>query len=791
MFARQRGFSLASLFFVASASLLSSRVLFAAEPAPAVPPMDYGSFLAYGVSEPPVKVAKGKKPPERVGIADTGLSVDVGNGLTFCFDEDTCRMAAGWNGTLLDLSRTHQTSLKGSWDASPAGLILFSTKEGPGCARGDSFADPRPMHVGPLPKERAHYKGLYRHGKQTILSYTLGGADVLELPGSATAEGLTAFTRTIRVSTSSAPSKLYVCDATGAEITQTMLGRTDRPGVRAAFVLSRKSSIRMIVGDLLPDGAALAEGPDSRIELHLPALASPVTFRIVLIDVRGQPDDKVQTKLLASLAPPEDLPALCHGGPSQWPAIVTEGRLALAANKPYVVDTLSLPDGNPWHSWMRPTGLDFFPDGRCAVCTMNGDVWIVSGIDEKLEHLSWKRFATGLYEPLGLKIVDGTIYVLCRDQITRLHDLDGDGEADFYENFNNDVPAWPAYNTFHLDLQTDSQKNFWFTTSGLGVPTAVPMQASVIKVSSDGSKAEVIAGGLRAANGAGMGPHDEFVCSDNQGNWTPVCRINLVKPGGFYGFNYTPGSATPEDMGKAHTSYDPPLCWVPYEKDNSTGGQEFITGNKWGPLDGLMLSTSYGKCRLFEVMWEQSEGITQGGSVELPLDFASGIMRARFNPADGQLYVCGMKGWQTSASRDGCLQRVRYTGKQVCLPRNLSIKKDGIEIAFTCPLDPKTAADEQSYAVEQYNYKWSSKYGSGKYKASDGKVGTDDVDVKSARLLPDGKTVFLAIPNLRPVMQMSIQIHISAADGAPIECTIDNTINHVPGSPLPPVLTSP
>ena len=39
-------------------------------------------------------------------------------------------------------------------------------------------------------------------------------------------------------------------------------------------------------------------------------------------------------------------------------------------------------------------------------------------------------------------------------------------------------------------------------------------------------------------------------------------------------------------------------------------------------------------------------------------------MRARFNAADGQLYVCGLKGWQTRATKDGIFQRVRYTGKK-------------------------------------------------------------------------------------------------------------------------------
>jgi hypothetical protein len=740
--------------------------------------MDYGPFLASSVSQDPGPMKKGKKAPERIGFAEKGLTIDVGNGATVCFDEDTCRMAAGWTGKMLDLSRTHQTSLKGSWDATPNGPLVFSTRVGPGWAMDGSFNDPRANHVGPLPKEWAHYKGLYRHGKQVVISYSVGDADILELPGSVQIGEQFAFTRTILVGKSSRPLKLDICDGdkalTEAVATTATEGKPTLTETSIGF---------------------------SRPELDLPPIMQPASFKIVITvhNKTSNPKkfDKAYFeplfKMDQAISVIEDLPAFCKGGPSLWdPPIITQGRLAPSGNKPYVVDTIALPDNNPWHSWIRFTGLDFFSDGRCAVCTFNGDVWIVSGIDDGLQHVTWKRFATGLYEPLGLKIVDGLIYVTCRDQITRLHDLDGDGEADFYENFNNDVPTWPAYHSFHFDLQTDSQGNFWYITCGNSVPSFVPMGGSVIKVSKDGSKAEVVATGLRAANGCGMGPHDEFVTGDNQGNWTPVCRINWIKPGGFYGFNNTPQLATPEDIAHERKTYDLPLCWIPYEYDNSTGGQVFVTSNKWGPLEGRMLSTSYGKCKLFEVVWEECEGVMQGATIPLPLNFDSGIMRARFSPIDGQLYVCGLKGWETSGSRDGCLQRVRYTGKQTCLPCDLHVQKDGLTITFTCPLDPKVANDEQSFGIQQYNYKWSGQYGSKKYKVSDpSQVGMEDVEVKSSKLMPDGKTVFLQIPHLRPVMQMAIQIHLNAADGTPIECEVDNTINHVPGSTDPPTLTSP
>ena len=82
---------------------------------------------------------------------------------------------------------------------------------------------------------------------------------------------------------------------------------------------------------------------------------------------------------------------------------------------------------------------------------------------ENPQALTWSRFAAGLYEPLGLKIVDDIIYVRGRDRITRLHDLNHNGEADYYENFYeepNEIGA--SYHAFIYDLNTDKSGNFYF-----------------------------------------------------------------------------------------------------------------------------------------------------------------------------------------------------------------------------------------------------------------------------------------------------------------------------------------
>ena len=470
-----------------------------------------------------------------------------------------------------------------------------------------------------------------------------------------------------------------------------------------------------------------------------------------------------------------ELRPLCKGGPALWPQILTTSGRRGDDSGPFAVDTIALPENNPWRSWMRLTAFDFFPDGRAAVTTWNGDVWIVSGIDDDLKNVRWKRFATGLFDPLGLRILRDEVYVLERDQITRLRDLNGDGEADYYENFNNDAGVSPSYHAFAMDLQTDSAGNFYYTRAGQRVEETYPLNGGMVRVSADGSRAELIAHGLRAANGMSIGPHDEITCSDNQGNWIPSSRINLIKPGGFYGY-------VPHAHGRATHSFEPPLCWIPMALDNSSGGQVWVTSDKWpGELKNHLLHTSYGMASLFGVLWETIDGVPQGGVVKFPLRFESGIQRARFNPRDGQLYVVGLKGWQTKGIKDGAFQRVRFTGKPLHMPNELHVRRDGIEVGFSDSLDRASAEDLQNYNVEQWNYRWTEKYGSDDFSvAHPEKKGRDAVNVRSAKLSADSKHVLLEIPALQPVMQMKIKFALKAIDGAPVEWEIYNTINRVP-----------
>jgi glucose/arabinose dehydrogenase len=543
-----------------------------------------------------------------------------------------------------------------------------------------------------------------------------------------------------------------------------------------------------------PRATAITLSPTAGVELlrladGLFARIEPSTDRVRFAVAVASLPATAATPLPAPDAP-EPLEPLTRGGPGRYPQVVTTHGTLGTGDAPYVVDTLTVPETNPFHSWMRCAAFDFFADGeRAAVSTWSGDVWVVSGIDDDLDVLQWRRFATGLFDPLGLRIVGDVVHTLGRDGITRLHDRDQDGEADFYERFNNDLLVTKNFHEYAFDLQTDADGNFYFSKAGpvrpggRGFDKIVPHHGTIMKVAKDGSRLDVVVTGARAPNGIGVGPNGELTSGDNQGTWMPVCRLNWSPNGTFWGCVDT------AHRDPKPAAYDPPLCWLPMNVDNSGGGQTWVTSDRFGPLRGELLHLSYGTCSLFLVLKEQVHGVTQGGVVRFPLEFASSLMRGRFHPTDGQLYVVGFKGWQTSAARDTAFQRVRYRGGAVHMPRALHVTKRGIRVEFTDPLDPASASDKDAYVLERWNYVWSNRYGSPEISLvkppppeqlkglNESFTQRDPIAIRSARLEPDGRTVFLEVDDLKPVMQMRLRIDVRAKGGARVLRDVHTTVH--------------
>lgn len=758
--------------------------------------MDYGSFLMASVGSPM---------PGTKNNADKGVVVRLGDA-ALCFDTDLLRVSCAWTGGFVNLLGTPFDGGHGTWP-SAKGTPMFGTRPGPGWAKGSDLKDPRSEPFGPLPADWAHYKGMYRAGEKVVFAYTVGKAEVLELPGLTGDKDHPVLTRTFNISATQEPLTLVVADSESA------MTAKESPADNFITVELGEVGGQMTLAHVTgaPAGSTWVTQANGQVLLKLAASPAPIACKV---EVTRTPADDVAggvKELTMSLSGAEDLAQYTKGGPALWPETVeTKGKLG-EGDGPYVVDTLTAPDQNPYHSWMRFGGVDFFKGGtRAALSTWSGDVWIVSGIDEKLEKLTWKRFATGLFQPLGLKIVDDQVYVLARDGITRLTDLNGDGEADFYDAFNHDVAVTTGFHEFAMDLQTDPEGNFYFAKAapvkpgGRGFDTIAANSGAVMKVTKDGKTLSNYATGFRAPNGIGVGPDGQVTSGDNEGTWMPKCRLNWVQPGGFYGVVST------AHRSESPTMYDEPICWFPKDVDNSSGGQEWVTSKKWGPFEGRLLHTSYGTCSLYLALIDQQDGHIQGGVVRFPVNFLTGIMRPKFNEADGQLYVAGLRGWQTSAAADAAFQRVRYTGKPANMVTALKVRNGGLDISFTDPIEAEDANDADSFEIEQWNYLWCSEYGSDDYSAAaddyQDKVrelnalrldrkkngsaietltksftkGHDEVEVKGAKLSDDGKTVSLDIPDLKPVMQMKIRARLKSADGKRVPVEIYNTINYVP-----------
>lgn len=818
--------------------------------------MDYGPFLTASIiSDPRAKFDNG--PGSFTGDSTARgvaikLSDDWRDGVVF--DMDLMRISAGWVDGNLKL-----TGLISDGNHGPGPTIgvppLFQTPHLPGWAGPDgTFKDPRRSTIdplpppGPLPRDFAHYKGLYRHGDKVILSYSVGSANVLEMPSlvggvdpaavdAAKSElwdkeyanrivveggvqvnlgeiqddfnrrwpsfleewkkshgGAKAIVRTIWIDKTDKPLAIMIADSNPvypypgckkqANIADAKTGdvKVAADGTSGTVI---DTNVALITGAAA--GARL-EANASQLIAKVPASREAITLQIYL----GGGDKAAFDQLVQHAHKPIEPEGLVRGGPSLWKeTVTTKGKLGEAKKgEAYVVDSLALPNDNPYKAWIRPGGMDFFADGtRAAISTWSGDVWVVSGIDEKLENLTWKRVATGLHQPLGLKIVKDQIYTLGHDQITHLVDLDGDGEADFYENVNNDWELTSAFHAFAFDLQTDPQGNFVFAfgspvhAGGGGFQKITNHHGTILRVSPDGQKMEVVAAGLRAPNGIGMNPETgQITSSDNQGTWVPVCPIHWVKPGAFLGVvdsAHRPMKSTDKKPDPAEQPK--PLAWLPYPKvDNSGGGQVWVTSDNWGPFKGDLLHTSYGTSSLWKVMYEEINGQVQGGVAKFPVKFTSSAMRPRFNPKDGQLYVAGLRGWQSNAASDGGFDRVRFTGGEVRMPKSLHVTENGVAITFTCALNPEDANDPQNYSVEAWNVRWTGAYGSAEYKPSNPELkGHDTWKVKSAKLQSDGKTVVLEIEGIKPVMLMSIDYDISSADKEQMRSSIYNTIHNL------------
>ncbi len=726
--------------------------------------MDYGPFLigTFELADAARRAAATKLPGNALdtitpdaNLAYKGIAVRLDSGTGgisagktwVVFEHDTARVAGAWTGEgFIDWEGINFNS-RHVVHPRTIGEPQFETADGPGWANPatGAFDDTRVVgadgrRFGPLPRAWLRYRGLYRSGERAVISYTVGDTAILETHDLESLAGQPVFVRTLNVGKSS----------------RDLVVRLGNTGTAVAVTGSR----------------ALVVAHDERFStLRIPASATPA--RLVVRLAKAGTDTSVLADLALGKGAPRDLAPFTRGSPARWTEKIETPVVRSDAKGAFAWERFTLPQQNPWRARVRPSGLDFTPDGKSAlVCTWDGDVWRVDGIDApNAAIVSWKRIASGLFQPLGIKLRGTEIFVTCRDQLVVLRDLNGDGETDFYECVNSDHQVTDHFHEFAMGLQTDAAGNFYYAKSARHArPALVPQHGTLLKISADGAKTEILANGFRAANGVCLNPDGSFFVTDQEGHWMPMNRINRISSPKFFGNMWSGGA--PADT--ADTAMAPPLLWVDKSFNRSPAELLWLNHATWGPLNGALLNLSYGQGRIEIVLSDGTGDTAQGSLCRLPIpDFPTGIMRGRVHPANGQLYLCGLSAWATSQTeQEGGFYRLRPTGQPAALPNAWHVIKGGIELTFTEPLKP-SATDPARYAVKVWDLKRSANYGSPR-------INEHPLPVTRAELLANPRTVRLAIPSLAPTQVIEITVRLQDATGAEVERVISGTIHRVP-----------
>ncbi len=684
-----------------------------------------------------------------------GISLDLGEGWRGLFDTETLQLVRVSQETI-EWGATPWTGAHGTLITMGNKTPLQITAKGSGWADADgSFEDKRSIKgFGNMP--HAVYTGYYRHGREVVLEYTVNGSTVLD---HFTRESAIV-TRSLKISAHDKPLTLSVADATG-DFQIAADGKSAKSADGLEVIAS--AGVKWVV----------EPANSKRLLAQIPAAKTEATVQIAF--ARGA---------VPTLAKAPDFKKLTSGGPGIWQEVITTaGVVSDKKDSSYVTDVLTLPENNPWGANLRFGGFDFIDEDSAALSSWNGDVWIVKGLKGDWKELKWQRIASGLFEPLGLKVVKGEIYVNGRDQITKLIDLNKDGEIDYYKTFNRDVYISQNFHEFAFELQTDKEGNFYFSkggpvrSGGRNFEQILPHHGIVAKISPDGKKFEVVATGLRAPGGLSVGPEGQITTGENEGTWQPCCKINYVAAKNAPAFFGT----EPTRQSLANAAYTAPLVYLPMDVDNSGGSQLWVPDfAKFGLKTGELIHLSYGKSSVYRVLPVEKDGKMQGGVVKLPITLQSSAMRARFHQ-DGSMYVLGFRGWQTNAPTHCAFQRVRYNPEVgINLPEKLEYTDTGVKIHFSTKLDAELANDKTSYSGERWDYVRGPQYGSGEFSvdtpdqvalekalASESKNHKmrDKITISSAKLSADGKAVELVIDGMKPSMSLKVAYDLENADG--------------------------
>lgn len=725
-----------------------------------------------------------KQFPRDNNVVARGLMLNLGDSAYACFDMDLLRWSVAWTGEpisgLLPQISYQDFFNKENYVPEISGNPKMVNGVYPGWSVGrPAFNEVRKenqyregYYWGPIPEKNGRWNGVYVHGNKALLSYRIADAEIIEMPG---IEDRSVFTRTFRIGPSSRPLFLNV-----GEISN--VGEVEVNGAKAMLYQGDKKDTLTVVG-VQPEGGEQYEVKlveNRYVVVEVPA--SPLTRELTVLFWKGPTKDLDTFENVFQKITKLRIPTFKHGGPPHWSETVeTKGRVSPDTSA-FVTDLLTLPLPNPWKRNVRVVDITFFKEDRAAVLTFSGDVWIVEGITKGLEKLVWKRFASGLFEPMSLVVKDSELYVFGKEGIVRLHDLNQDNEADFYENFSNLMQQGPDAYEWASDMVLTAEGDFYISKGGAvaarpgitekllpGFRAGSNHAGVVLKVAKDGRTLERYASGLRAPFLGYNTSTGQVSVTDQQGNFVPSTPIYFINKDDYLG---VPATFYEKDTSDIKL----PITWIPHRVDRSAGGQVWMNSGTMGPLNNELIHFSFGRPGLFRVLVDSTSQGLQGGVSNIPANYPAPTYKGEVNPSDGNLYIVGFNLFGSNSKGISAMQRLRYTGKPSFMVNHIKIGKQGVILEFDSPLDRKSISEVGAFKVKRWNYKRTAMYGSGHFNLK-GEPGEEVLPVLETSLSKDKKKIFLLIPDLELVDQMEIYYKIRAAEGKALNDGVWFTVN--------------
>lgn len=391
----------------------------------------------------------------------------------------------------------------------------------------------------------------------------------------------------------------------------------------------------------------------------------------------------------------------------------------------YRIESLPIPDGLV----LEAGAFEQMPDGRLAVGTRRGDIYLISGFDAEKPTPTFKLFATGLDEIFGLNWKDGALYVTQSCELTRVRDMDEDGRADRFDTVS-DTWGYENYHEYAFGSNFDADGNM-FVALGLSASyySRALFRGWVMKITPDG-KTIPFASGLRSPGGIGFNEHDALFYIESQGPWNSSCSLKFLQEGGFNGhpasfnwYDYAPNmgprpvepkSGSRIIIEKERVKQLAPYAVIfPYIRmgRSITGFQVNRTNGRFGPFEDQLFLGDFTLSLILRATTEKVNGVWQGACYPFREGLSTGILNVQFTD-EGNL-ICGgtNRGWPVRGRKPFALERLSWTGVVPFEIRRISILPEGFRVEFTKPIAIDAGRLPESYRISTFTHIYHAGYG--------------------------------------------------------------------------------